>query len=69
MKKFFSANIDSRGRIVRGVLGGLLVIGGVVVCGYNVWAAVALIVSGGFCLFEAVRGWCVMRACGIKTRM
>jgi hypothetical protein len=69
MKKFFSANIDSRGRIIRGTLGGLLVIGGVVLCSYNRWAAVVVIVSGGFCLFEAVRGWCVMRACGIKTRM
>ncbi len=69
MKKFFSPNIDSRGRIIRGALGGLLVIGGVAVCGYNVWAAVAVILSGGFCLFEAVRGWCVMRACGIKTKM
>ena len=69
MKKFFSRNINSRGRVVRGVLGGLLVIGGVVVCAYNVWGAVALIISGGFCLFEAVRGWCVMRACGVKTKL
>jgi len=69
MKKFFLPNIDSRGRIVRAVLGGLLVIGGLVACGYNLWAAVALTLSGGFCLFEAVRGWCVMRACGIKTKM
>jgi hypothetical protein len=68
MKKFFSRNIDSRGRLMRGTLGGLLVIGGVAVCSYNVWAAVALILSGGFCLFEAVRGWCVMRACGIRTK-
>ena len=69
MKKFFSPNLESRGRVVRAVLGGLLVIGGVVTCGHNLWAAVALILSGGFCLFEAVRGWCVMRACGIKTKM
>jgi hypothetical protein len=68
MKKFFSRNIDARGRLVRGALGGLLVMGGVVVCAYNVWAAVALILSGGFCLLEAVRGWCVMRACGIRTK-
>jgi hypothetical protein len=68
MNKFFSRNIDSRGRLMRGTLGGLLVIGGVAVGAYNLWAAVALIISGGFCLFEAVRGWCVMRACGIKTK-
>lgn len=69
MKKFFTPNLDSRGRRVRGVLGGLLVVGGVVVCGYRLGAAVVLILSGGFCLFEAVRGWCVVRACGIKTRL
>jgi len=69
MKKFFSPNIGLRGRIVRGVLGGLLVIGGVVVRGDKPWAAVVLILSGGFCCFEAVRGWCIMRACGVKTRM
>lgn len=69
MKKFFARNIDSRGRVIRGALGGILVIGGMAVCGYNLWLAIVLIVSGGFCLFEAVRGWCVLRACGIKTRM
>ena len=55
--------------MVRGALGGLLVVGGIVTCGYNFWLGMVLIVSGGFCLFEAVRGWCVMRACGIKTRL
>jgi len=68
MKKFFAANIDGRGRMIRGLLGAALVIGGVVLCNYNLVAAIALIVSGGFCLFEAVRGWCVMRACGVRTR-
>ena len=68
MKKFLTPNLDSRGRLVRGSLGGLLVIGGIVVCNDNVWASVAMILIGGFCLFEAVRGWCVVRACGIKTK-
>jgi hypothetical protein len=68
MKKFFSPNLEARGRWVRGALGALLVMGGVVVCAYNVWVAVALILSGGFCWLEAVRGWCVMRACGIRTK-
>lgn len=68
MKKFFAANLDGRGRLIRGTLGAALVIAGVVVCNYQLVAAIALIVSGGFCLFEAVRGWCVMRACGVKTR-
>ncbi|HEX5220886.1 MAG TPA: YgaP-like transmembrane domain [Verrucomicrobiae bacterium] len=69
MKRFFSPNIDSRGRLIRGVLGGLLVTGGIVAWDYNLWLGIVLIVAGGFCLFEAVRGWCVMRACGIRTRL
>jgi hypothetical protein len=53
---------------LRGAVGISLVISGVLVCSNNLWGAVALIIAGGFCLFEAVRGWCVMRACGIKTK-
>jgi hypothetical protein len=69
MKSFFAKNIDRRGRIARGVLGGLFVTGGVIACGFNVWLGLVLITSGGFVLFEAVRGWCVMRACGIQTKL
>jgi hypothetical protein len=29
---------------------------------------VGLAAGGVFCLFEALRGWCVARACGLKTR-
>jgi hypothetical protein len=35
---------------------------------YSLWACLALVVVGVFGLFEAARGWCVARACGIKTR-
>jgi len=69
MKKFFTQNIDLRGRMVRGTVGSLLTIGGMATCSHNLWLGIILILSGGFCLFEAVRGWCVMRACGIKTRL
>ena len=69
MPKFFSQNIDRAGRIVRAILGGLLVVGGVAACFWNLWAGVGLIGGGVFVLFEASRGWCVMRACGIKTRI
>jgi hypothetical protein len=29
---------------------------------------VGLAAGGVFCLFEALRGWCAARACGLKTR-
>lgn len=69
MKKFFSPNIGTRGRLVRGLGGSALVILGVSLCGVNLLASVVIIISGGFVLFEAVRGCCVMRACGIKTKL
>jgi len=69
MKRFFRPNIDSRGRWVRAIAGSVLAIGGLVAGGHVWWLGVVLILSGGFVLFEAVRGWCVMRACGIRTRL
>ena len=29
----------------------------------------ALVVAGLFAIFEAVRGWCFLRACGIRTKL
>ena len=69
MAGFFARNIERRGRIARAILGVLLIAGAIVAAWYSWWAAGLLAVSGGFTLFEASRGWCVMRACGIKTKM
>lgn len=69
MKKFFARNLETRGRVVRGIAGVALLVMGVALCGVNVLAAVVSIVCGVFVLFEAVRGWCLMRACGIKTKL
>jgi uncharacterized membrane protein len=69
MNKFFSRNLDKRGRWVRGVGGVVLTVSGLFACAYSVWWGAALIVAGGFMLYEAARGWCVMRACGIKTKV
>lgn len=69
VKKFFSPNLDLRGRLVRGIGGALFVTAGILACGQSVWLGVVLSLSGGFMLFEAVRGWCVMRACGLRTKL
>jgi hypothetical protein len=69
MAKFFAQNIDRKGRLARAAWGLLLVAPGF---GLGVagrpWLGGTLILMGGFSLFEAARGWCVMRACGIKTK-
>jgi hypothetical protein len=69
MKKFFAPNLDARGRWLRGGTGGVLVISGLVLWASHFGVAVALFLAGGFCLLESGRGWCVVRACGIKTRL
>lgn len=43
-------------------LAGLLMLFKIAVLG------LVLLVSAAFVLFEALRGWCVLRACGIKTK-
>jgi hypothetical protein len=69
MRSFFARNLSNTGRLVRG-LGALALLTG---AGFgffvSLWLGVALAVSGGFVLFEALRGWCLLRACGIKTRL
>ena len=55
--------------MVRGLLGIILIIAGLMVSGHSKWLCMALIGLGVFCLYEAARGWCFARACGIKTRL
>jgi len=37
--------------------------------GVDVWLGSACVACGAFVLFEAWRGWCVLRACGLKTKL
>ncbi|MCU0771565.1 MAG: DUF2892 domain-containing protein [Verrucomicrobia bacterium] len=69
MSKFFAPNLETRGRIVRGVAAILLLLGALYALTEAWWLGLILLVCGGFTLFEAVRGWCVVRACGVKTRL
>jgi hypothetical protein len=66
---FFSRNIDNKGRLLRGISSVVLLVSAGFVFMFSIWIGVALFVSGIFVAFEALRGWCVMRACGIKTRL
>lgn len=69
MAKFLTPNIDAKGRKVRAILGSLALLAGVVVGFWNLRVGLALAGGGVFMLFEASRGWCVVRACGIKTKI
>ena len=69
MRNFFARNIDRRGRIARALWGLALIVAGFLVLARSGWIGIALLAAGGFALYEAARGWCLMRACGIKTKL
>jgi len=71
-------NIDSKGKLARLIYGIVLVVIGIVML--FAWAipssaaiawtiTIVLILGGGFAIFEARAGWCVIRAMGFKTPM
>ena len=70
MRIFFKQNIDNRGRLLRGVIALALFVGAGF-CFFHTLtiAGVALVAAGVFVSFEALRGWCAVRACGIKTKL
>jgi hypothetical protein len=69
MKAFFTPNLDRKGRLARGIGGGLLLAGAGFGFGVSIWLGLGLFAMGAFMLFEAVRGWCGLRACGLKTKL
>lgn len=69
MKRRFSPNIDNKGRLLRGTIALLLFVGAGFGFTAALWLGLVLAASGAFVLFEALRGWCALRACGIKTRL
>jgi len=70
MSKFFRPNLDRHGRMARGVIGALCLIAGIIVAGdVEWWVGLIFVVAGLFAIFEAISRWCVLRACGIKTKL
>jgi hypothetical protein len=77
MKMKLSCNIDQRGRKAR-LIGSrylmtvaiLLATGGWLMhLPWLFWAALTAFLVGAFMLFEARKGWCMLRAMGFRTRL
>ena len=68
-KQLLAPNIDNKGRTVRGLCALLLFIAAGFTMSLSLWLGLVLAASGLFVLFEALRGWCVLRACGLKTKL
>jgi len=68
MSGFWKRNIGSRGRLARGVIGGLSLIAGIILADYKLWLCLVLVGFGLLGIVEAMSGWCIVRACGIRTK-
>ncbi len=64
------SNIDRKGRLIRALMAGGILGSSIVAyfAGWPVWICLILLLAGLFVAFEAARGWCAARACGIKTK-
>ena len=69
VSRFFKPNIIQRGRIARGVIGTICLIGGIITVDFILWVGLILVAAGLFAIYEAMRGWCLARACGIRTKI
>ena len=69
MNGFFRRNIGFHGRLARGVLGTISLIAGIIMADFKLWICLVLVGLGLFAIFEAVRGWCLARACGLRTKL
>jgi hypothetical protein len=69
MNRFFAPNIDRKGRLARALYGCAMIVAGSLLnrANHPVLGIVAFL-AGGFAWLEAARGWCIVRACGIKTK-
>ena len=69
MRKFFAPNIDRRGRILRAVWGVALITAALLTWAHSRWLSLVLLALGVLGIYEALRGWCLARACGIRTKL
>jgi hypothetical protein len=68
VNQFFRPNLDYRGRMARGVIGTVCLIAGIIIVDFALWLGLIFVAAGLFAIFESIRGWCLVRACGIKTK-
>jgi Protein of unknown function (DUF2892) len=69
VNQFFKPNIKRNGRIARGVVGSVCLVAGIILAGdVSLWGLI-LVGAGLFAIYEAIAGWCLARACGVKTKI
>jgi hypothetical protein len=69
VSRFFKPNLDRHGRLARGVIGTICLIAGIIIVDFIFWLGIVFVAAGLFAIFESLRGWCLVRACGIRTKL
>jgi len=69
MKEFFAPNLQIEGRVARGMIALIFCTGAVITRRLSRRLSLLLFLSALFTLYEVSRGWCVVRACGIRTKV
>jgi hypothetical protein len=73
-----TCNIDSRGKSLRLIMGTVFLLDGLTLAVLWAWrthspigwiTSAMMIVAGAFMIFEGRKGWCALRAMGLKTRV
>lgn len=65
---FLRPNLESKGRIIRAIAALAMAVAAFLTWSHSPSVGIALAASSAFVAFEAARGWCVARACGVKTK-
>jgi hypothetical protein len=71
-----TCNIDSRGKMLRLIMGMIFLLDGLTLLFLWAWrtgshagwaTSIVMMLGGAFMIFEARKGWCALRAMGMKT--
>lgn len=66
--KVFRPNLQSGGRKIRAAMAVIFAGCGVLALPNHGRLGILFFASAAFLLFEALRGWCALRACGVRTK-
>jgi hypothetical protein len=69
MQRFFAPNLQVEGRVARGIMAFIFGVGAVITLRLSRRLSLLLFLSALFTVYEVARGWCVVRACGIRTKV
>ena len=65
---FLRPNLETKGRVIRAIAALAMAVAAFLTWSHSRSVGIALAASSAFVAFEAARGWCIARACGVRTK-